>query len=218
MFHQLKKDEWRRGYINARRNIFFSNNSEYRRRLQKMGVFEISKDARILDFGSGDGAMLMILGMFGYRNVVGLEPDSSLIEKNSATHLVIGRGPDLPFREHTFDVVLSNAVLHHLSDESTICRTILEFRRVLRPGGLFAYIEPSDTFTRRLLTAALIGPLGGISQFSIQKRLMVLNEWDTLTSWLKIEREVPGILGRLKFNVRLVKRGLLKTTVRATAI
>jgi SAM-dependent methyltransferase len=163
--------------------------------------------------------MLTLLGMFGYRNVVGLEPDNLLVdEKKSTIRLVIGRGPDIPFREHTFDVVLSNAVLHHLPDESTICRTIMEFHRILRPGGLLAYVEPSDTFTRRLLTAALIGPLGGISQFSIQKRLMVLNEWGTLTSWLKIERELPSILGRLKFNVRLVKRGLLKTTVRATAI
>jgi SAM-dependent methyltransferase len=216
---QANLDEWRCGYLDARRSLLFSNAQEYQRRLKRMGILQLSHDAQILDFGSGDGKMIKILHTLGYPNVIGLEPDKLLLEEDGAAHsVVIGAGPEIPFINRSFDAIISNSVLHHLPDEETISKTITEFRRILRPGGLLAYVEPSKTVTRYLLTLALLGPAGRLSRFSRQKRLMVLNEWETLTRWLSIERDFPlRILRTLGFDVQLVNRGPLKTTVRAIA-
>jgi len=47
----------------------------------------------------------------------------------------------LPFAPDSFDLVLGHAVLHHLP---SLPRALLEFRRVLRPGGRIAFAgEPS---------------------------------------------------------------------------
>jgi SAM-dependent methyltransferase len=44
----------------------------------------------------------------------------------------------LPWPDETFDFVYGNGVLHHVD----IDRTVAEARRVLRPGGRCAFIEP----------------------------------------------------------------------------
>ncbi|MGH2973844.1 MAG: class I SAM-dependent methyltransferase, partial [Solirubrobacterales bacterium] len=47
----------------------------------------------------------------------------------------------LPFEDESFDLVFGHAVLHHIPD---LERAFLEFRRVLRPGGVIAFAgEPS---------------------------------------------------------------------------
>ena len=48
---------------------------------------------------------------------------------------------ELPFEDESFDLVFGHAVLHHLPD---LEGAFLEFRRVLRPGGVIAFCgEPS---------------------------------------------------------------------------
>jgi len=44
----------------------------------------------------------------------------------------------LPFRDHSFDVVFGNGVLHHVD----LARTAPEVHRVLKPGGKAAFVEP----------------------------------------------------------------------------
>jgi len=52
----------------------------------------------------------------------------------------------LPFEDESFDLVLGHAVLHHLPH---LDDAFAEFRRVLRPGGLFVFAgEPSRTGDR----------------------------------------------------------------------
>jgi SAM-dependent methyltransferase len=66
----------------------------------------------------------------------------------------------LPFADHSFDLVLGHAVLHHLPD---LPRSFAEFHRVLRPGGRILFAgEPSRIGDRIAQvpkrTAAALGP------------------------------------------------------------
>lgn len=76
--------------------------------------------------------------------VVGVDVDESqlaLARASAADRTLDGveftRGSvyELPFADATFDVVLANTVLFHLSDP---VRALSEMRRVLRPGGIAA--------------------------------------------------------------------------------
>ncbi len=67
----------------------------------------------------------------------------------------------LPFAEHSFDLVLGHAVLHHLPD---LERAFAEFHRVLKPGGRVVFAGEPSRFGDRLAAlpksgATVLGPL-----------------------------------------------------------
>ncbi len=65
--------------------------------------------------------------------------------KISNATFVRGDGTDLPFRENTFDLVLSHSVIEHVSSAAAYLEECL---RVLRPGGmLFLSTAPYNSFT-----------------------------------------------------------------------
>ncbi|MBV8999859.1 MAG: class I SAM-dependent methyltransferase [Solirubrobacterales bacterium] len=53
----------------------------------------------------------------------------------------------LPFADHTFDLVLGHAVLHHVPD---LERAFSEFHRVLKPGGRIVFAGEPSRFGDRL--------------------------------------------------------------------
>jgi SAM-dependent methyltransferase len=67
----------------------------------------------------------------------------------------------LPFADHSFDLVLGHAVLHHLPD---LERAFGEFHRVLRPGGWVVFAGEPSRFGDRLAAvpkrgASTVAPL-----------------------------------------------------------
>jgi ubiquinone/menaquinone biosynthesis C-methylase UbiE len=44
-------------------------------------------------------------------------------------------GPELPFSDESFDIVLSNHVIEHVGDRDAQLRHLCELKRVLKPGG-----------------------------------------------------------------------------------
>jgi SAM-dependent methyltransferase len=99
----------------------------------------------VLDCGCGTGSMTLDLaGRVAPGRVVGVDVDESqlaLARASAADRELDGvefaRASvyELPFADATFDVVLANTVLFHLSDP---VRALSEMRRVLRPGGIAA--------------------------------------------------------------------------------
>ena len=100
----------------------------YRRKLAWVDSFlaERSKDARILDVGAGEGALVERYRERGY-DVVGI--DSAY----ESQHVKKGDILALPFEDEGFDVLFCLDVLEHL-ELLEQASALDEIRRVLKPG------------------------------------------------------------------------------------
>jgi len=90
---------------------------------------------RILDAGCGTGGLMGRLGGRGAVTGLDLSPRAlSYAAARGERQLVRGNVEQLPFREASFDLVVSADVLYHravVDDEAALA----ELRRVCRPGG-----------------------------------------------------------------------------------
>jgi 2-polyprenyl-3-methyl-5-hydroxy-6-metoxy-1,4-benzoquinol methylase len=95
---------------------------------------------RVLDAGCGGGGMPLSLAE-ETASVVAIDlvdrfkgAGTRLVEERGLTNLHFAQadGQALPFRDGSFDVVLSHAVIEHVADAP---RYLRECRRVLQPGG-----------------------------------------------------------------------------------
>jgi ubiquinone/menaquinone biosynthesis C-methylase UbiE len=99
------------------------------------------RGAAILDSGCGPGRYVDLLRALSPRRIVALEQGPALIDAlrarfagDARVEVVHGTAEKLTFPDASFDVVLSNGVLHHTRSD---LRTMLaDHRRVLRPGGV----------------------------------------------------------------------------------
>ena len=97
------------------------------------------RDARVLDAGCGDGALVCAVASRG-AVATGLDPDPAMLAaarmRAGGAHVqaefVEGRVEQIPFGDASFDVVVAVTVLCFLTDASGAVR---EMTRVLRPGG-----------------------------------------------------------------------------------
>lgn len=100
---------------------------------------QIFRDQRVLDLGCGPGLYSRAL-IGGGSWLVSIDKDRAMLEKSQVLiddrplRVVQGDAPRLPFRDGSFDAVVSVEVLTHINPLlwSVVLR---EIRRVLRPGG-----------------------------------------------------------------------------------
>jgi ubiquinone/menaquinone biosynthesis C-methylase UbiE len=95
---------------------------------------------RVLDLGCGTGRNFPLYGES--TRAIGLDPcQASLLKARRRTPgvpLVRARAEALPFRDRTFDTVVSGLVFCSVGD---VPRGLAEVRRVLRPGGVLRMLE-----------------------------------------------------------------------------
>ncbi len=99
---------------------------------------------RVLDIGSGTGMLLRSLaGLYPAAELVGLDLAVGMGLKaraNLAPHhsarLLTGDAEALPFRDRTFDLVVSTSTFQWLED---LDKVFAEAHRVLAPGGCFIF-------------------------------------------------------------------------------
>ncbi len=100
---------------------------------------------RILEIGIGSGLNLPLYPA-GVERVVGVDPSSAMLRldeqasRRSATKadLIEGTAEDLPIEDASIDCVIASWTLCSVSDPQS---TLGEIRRVLRPGGIFSFVE-----------------------------------------------------------------------------
>jgi SAM-dependent methyltransferase len=89
----------------------------------------------ILDLGCGDGQLTERIAATG-ASVVGIDASAQMVAaaRKRGVKADKGAAEKLPYPDHTFDAVFSNAVLHWVRGQDDM---LSEVRRVLRPGGRF---------------------------------------------------------------------------------
>lgn len=111
----------------------------YRRSARIMARYSrIEPGLSILDWGAGEGFLARELLLNGARNISLLDIDSpnlSLMPELSPLPFVKIEQPfQLPYKDESFDIVVSQGVLEHVP---LIDRSLDEVYRVLKPGGYF---------------------------------------------------------------------------------
>lgn len=97
-----------------------------------------------LDIGTGAGHTAATLAAFA-KKVYGLDPAEGMLKaaKESYGHLgnlefVTGTSEQTGFPDETFDIITARHTLHH---HPRIDKTLLELKRVLKPGGRLVIVD-----------------------------------------------------------------------------
>ncbi|GAA0423312.1 class I SAM-dependent methyltransferase [Leifsonia naganoensis] len=123
---------------------------------------------RVLDAGCGSGPIYADLRAGG-AIVTGIDSSAGMVEQaalrlgHDADLVVADIGETLPFDDSIFDLVVASQALHYLREWEP---TLVEFRRILKPGGRLIVSEehPSATFLGDRLS-------GGSSEyFGVRRR------------------------------------------------
>ena len=100
---------------------------------------------RILDVGTGNGRLALMLAEDGARDVVGIDISPAMLEvaeylrassmspSAQRVNYRLASAQSLPFRSEGFDAAICRLVLHHTHHPDVIIR---ELFRLLRPGGI----------------------------------------------------------------------------------
>jgi SAM-dependent methyltransferase len=100
-----------------------------------------------LEYGCGMGSHSQYIARHGAARVVGIDISDVAIAKARDEAAAAGmttvehrrmNAESLEFDDNSFDLICGTAILHHLDLE----RAYSEIARVLRPGGLAAFMEP----------------------------------------------------------------------------
>jgi 2-polyprenyl-3-methyl-5-hydroxy-6-metoxy-1,4-benzoquinol methylase len=99
----------------------------------------------VLDLGCNNGYGTVMLGL-GCSRIVGLDVSSRAIEAarlrfgSSGVEFRLFNGQEIPFRDASFEMVVSFQVIEHIVDTASY---ITEISRVLRPDGIALFTTPN---------------------------------------------------------------------------
>lgn len=198
--------------------------TEYAAWMPRLMEFDKFRGARLLEVGCGMGTDLLQFARGGARCVgIDLTPRSIEITRHrfrlygANGSFMISDGEHLPFRDHSFDVVYSNGVLHHTPDTAGAIR---ELHRVLRPGGvakvMLYHRNSLNYWLEIVLRRGVLGAefLRGRSAEEIMSRVVEHSEHDARplvkVYSRKQMRELFGMFKSVKVEVEQLTRAELR--------
>jgi SAM-dependent methyltransferase len=169
-------------------------------KLQRLGIFGMPRDIRVLDACCGRGEALLALRNAGFRNLVGIDATPRNPSPDDQLPLHHGDVKNMPFPDQDFDLILNLHALHHMGGPTGVRRFLQECHRVLRPGGTLAIIDfpasPQIRFLFWVLRRAPILPTKGLRNFA----RIVDEEWAYLGAYLQAWHEVKATLSDNTFS------------------
>jgi SAM-dependent methyltransferase len=114
------------------------------RRLDLIRRYVRLEGARILDIGCGLGVYVRKFREFS-DDVCGIDIDPKRLREGAKTTpgLMLAVGEHLPYPDATFDAIVLNEVIEHVTDDRA---TMAEAFRVLRPGGHIVIYAPNRLY------------------------------------------------------------------------
>ena len=108
-----------------------------------LALKNVQLSGKILDLGAGTG----LLSKFLNKNLISIDIAKKMLLKSDSKN-ILGDISKLPFKDKSFDIVLSFSVLMNSSNPQ---KTIDEVYRILKPNGIFVvtYLKSFD-FTNDL--------------------------------------------------------------------
>ncbi len=131
---------------------------------------------KTMDFGCGDG--FFATQFFPRQINIGVDVDKEIEAKarrsNAYKKVIVFNGHNLPFSSNSFDTLVSNCVLEHISN---LDGNLKEISRVLKPGGKFYTTVMESHWNNFLFGRLLFGNL--YSNWMRRKQLHhnLLTEW-----------------------------------------
>ena len=128
------------GYYNAISKGYNELHGEEQRnkaRIIKDNI-KINKNTKLLDVGCGTG----ISSDFDCF-VIGIDSSPGLLAQNNNAFRVLGSAENLPFRNDSFDYVISVTAMHNFKD---IVKSINEMKRVGKENFVFSILKKSQKF------------------------------------------------------------------------
>ncbi len=162
-------------------------------------------DARILDYGCGQGRLCGELARLGYQNYCGIDFASEMLrvarERNPGGRFLANEGTGVPAGAQSFDAVLLFAVLTCIPDDAAQKKLLAEFKRILAPGGLLLLSDyPLQADARNLdRYRRFADELGGYGRFRIDDGAVLRHhrrEWfEELLAGFTVEHaaEIDGL-------------------------
>jgi len=103
-----------------------------------------TKEMKILDVGCGIGYMAEIFSKRGFRNVFAMDISVNSLKfaskRNPKALFVVGDVLKLPYKDNSFDCVVTSEVMEHVKDGNPFVK---ELSRITKPGGQIILTTPS---------------------------------------------------------------------------
>jgi len=129
----------------CRNALNLSKNVERLEQIKEEIQLPLSSKQSILEIGSGVGSFQIVAKQYGFC-CYGVEPNikgiktALLRDKTLNSKLCCGIGENLPFKDESFDLVVSFQVLEHTQDPKQV---LSEAIRVLKPRGHLYFVIPN---------------------------------------------------------------------------
>lgn len=150
-FHNLPNGNYSRrftrGYITGFNHVMLGElNKSHSQIARQLAGNPAIKNGSVLDVGCGGGGLAGALQNAGIRDVWGLDASPYLLKHAAhdwpGIHFLQGIAENTGFADARFDAITACFLLHEIPPRY-IAQCLGEWARILKPGGLLAFCEPS---------------------------------------------------------------------------